>query len=575
MRRRALSICITCLLLLAAFLQAGGRALAEGETDVPSATVETSPPVETVMEETPAPTLPPEPTPVPEPTPAPEPTPVPSVSAQPTLTPTASISPSPSSTQLATVSPSPTISPTPSPSPSPLPHAIWIDARNITIPVGTQLSLKTLAYAVDELGQEVEIAILDDGGFSPDVPGVYLIRFSARHPMSNDIASAFCTVTVEGPVEEEKPALVGTSDSRYRKYRQYRDAISEELQRVISGLNAEFAQRVALLQGAFEEADAFEMLRVIPVQEETDAIVPVQAATESTLEALDTPSVSNWAQVLAVFVAKSSLDVEEPLDLYNLRKISLEDIADVFWEMHTLTFHVENGALKVMVQEKSSEEMALFYGFDAKRSAQLDELMQPEFQRLFASLTGDTSFSDMTQEQEAKIRESLPEGLAMQREQIVLTAYSMVGQVEYFWGGKYPEIGWNPLWGVPKVVTSLGSTTTGTVQNYGLDCSGFVAWAFINAAGDTKLEDAVGDGTHAQWSNSITLGWDEAQPGDLAFRAVPGTAAINHVGIVVEKREDGTYLVAHCSSSRDNVVATEAWSSGFRYMRRPALYADA
>jgi prophage tail gpP-like protein len=49
----------------------------------------------------------------------------------------------------------------------------------------------------------------------------------------------------------------------------------------------------------------------------------------------------------------------------------------------------------------------------------------------------------------------------------------------------------------------------------------------------------------------------------------------NHVGVVVAKQADGTYLVAHSSSSKNGVVVTEAWSSGFRYMRRPALYKDA
>ncbi len=557
MRRRALLTYISCVLLLGVLLQAGGPvALAEGE-DTPET------PLESLLEETP--TLPPEPTPPPAPeTPSPEPTlPLETPSIE---TPTPLPEPTPV--------PTPTLLPTPTLSPMPLPYAVWIDSHDITIPVGTQLNLQSLAFAFDELGQELWVSVLDDGGFSPDVPGVYVIRLAARHPVSREEAVAFCMVTVLEP-EVQKSTLIGTSDSRYRKYREYRDMISEDLQRIISGLNQEFEQRVNLLQDAFDDAEQFSLLRAVPVQEETDEAQPIRIATESSLIPLRTPTVSNWAEVLAVFVAKSSLDVEEPLDLYNLRKIPLDGIEDVFWDMHSLAFNVENGALKVILTEKSSQEMAIFYGFDENRAAQLDELMQPEFLRLFASLTGDTSFSDMSKEQEEEIRGSLPEGLTMQREQIVLTAHSMVEQIEYFWGGKYPEVGWNPLWGVPKVVTSLGSETTGTIQNFGLDCSGFVTWVFINAAKDVKLLGAIGDGSARQWGNSITLGWDEAQPGDLAFRAVPGTSAINHVGIVVEKREDGTYLVVHCSSSRDTVVVTEAWSSGFRYMRRPVLYADA
>lgn len=31
-------------------------------------------------------------------------------------------------------------------------------------------------------------------------------------------------------------------------------------------------------------------------------------------------------------------------------------------------------------------------------------------------------------------------------------------------------------------------------------------------------------------------------------------------------------MIVHCSSKENGVVVTEAWSSGFRYFRRPALY---
>ena len=49
---------------------------------------------------------------------------------------------------------------------------------------------------------------------------------------------------------------------------------------------------------------------------------------------------------------------------------------------------------------------------------------------------------------------------------------------------------------------------------------------------------------------------------------------INHVGIIAYKTEDGQYMIVHSSSKAGGVVVTEALSSGFRYLRRPALYAD-
>ena len=112
------------------------------------------------------------------------------------------------------------------------------------------------------------------------------------------------------------------------------------------------------------------------------------------------------------------------------------------------------------------------------------------------------------------------------------------------------------------------------MRNYGLDCSGFVAWTFINAIGDPAVLEAIGNGSANQWARSTSLGWDEAQPGDLAFRAKPGSVDINHVGIVLNKTQDGQYMIVHCSSKENGVVVTEAWSSGFRYFRRPALYQE-
>ena len=439
----------------------------------------------------------------------------------------------------------------------------------------TFFSLRDLAFAVDEWGEELRVRIKDDGGFDVNVPGVYTVVFRAEHPVTDEDYTAECTVTVEeAPEPEPTSTLTGTSDSRYRKYLKYRDEVAGQLQCIMQELNEEFRQRIDLLRGAFSDASTFEMLREVPSAEDTDTAQQL-SEDQMTLQAMDTIAVANWSHVLATFVAESSLDVDDPLDLFNLRKISLDGIGKVFWDMHELKFHVENGVLKVILQERSSEDMVSLYNLDVDRQARLDELMQPEFQRLFASLTGDAAFVDMSGEEAQTIRASLPEGLAMQRESVVLAAYSLVGQVKYFWGGKYPYVGWNSLWSVPRVVYSEGSKTTGTLRSYGLDCSGFVTWVFVNAAGDESVADAIGDGSANQWSKSLSLGWDEAQPGDLAFRTSPGSMSTNHVGVVVAKREDGTYLVAHSSSSKNGVVVTEAWSSGFRYMRRPALYGNA
>lgn len=59
------------------------------------------------------------------------------------------------------------------------------------------------------------------------------------------------------------------------------------------------------------------------------------------------------------------------------------------------------------------------------------------------------------------------------------SALMLVGKVNYFWGGKSYTVGWDDRWGKPAEVTSPGHSTSGTTIPYGLDCSGFVLWCYI------------------------------------------------------------------------------------------------
>ena len=65
------------------------------------------------------------------------------------------------------------------------------------------------------------------------------------------------------------------------------------------------------------------------------------------------------------------------------------------------------------------------------------------------------------------------------RLELARAACSIVGKVNYFWGGKSSAAGVDPAWGELREVTSSGSESSGQMKPYGLDCSGFVSWAFI------------------------------------------------------------------------------------------------
>lgn len=195
----------------------------------------------------------------------------------------------------------------------------------------------------------------------------------------------------------------------------------------------------------------------------------------------------------------------------------------------------------------------------------------------------------LTEEQLAELESFLSEGVAPLRREIAGKAYSLVGNVKYFWGGKSLTIGWDARWGNQAVVGSAGSTQTGTVRAFGTDCSGFVLWSMINGfynadensplnredAGSTQayvqhIVENVGYGTASQWGNSYEISREEALPGDLLFYNAPGGGGgRNHVGIVIGREADGDLIVCHNSSSRNGVIM-EAISEGssFRHVRR-------
>lgn len=160
----------------------------------------------------------------------------------------------------------------------------------------------------------------------------------------------------------------------------------------------------------------------------------------------------------------------------------------------------------------------------------------------------------------------LPDDLSMERRMVVTYALALVDKVDYFWGGKSLVLGWDDRWGEPAEVTAEGSDTTGTEQPYGLDCSGFVDWAFYNASGGSYII-GQGGGAAAQHASCTDIAWDEMQPGDLLFYPED-----EHVGIAAGRDWLGLLLVVHCASGTNGVTISHQTS--FETAARPVWYAD-
>ena len=284
----------------------------------------------------------------------------------------------------------------------------------------------------------------------------------------------------------------------------------------------------------------------------------------------------DWVEVLAVFAVKVAGADADAADVATMDADRIARLKAVFWDMTAITHRIEvihhpgsgegddgwtEKKLYITITAKTAEEMKTAYHFNRNQIAALDELLEQrdllrELIEDVYSVSGDTA---------ALIR-NLPEDLSPEREAVVRTACSLVGKVNYFWGGKSPVIGWDARWGELRQVTAAGSSTTGTYRPYGLDCSGFVDWVFYNQSGGSYVI-GHGGGATMQHSYCTDISWADAQPGDLVF--YPDNS---HVGIVGGRDANGELLIIHCASGYNNVVITG--KEGFTSISRPRYYAE-
>ena len=284
--------------------------------------------------------------------------------------------------------------------------------------------------------------------------------------------------------------------------------------------------------------------------------------------------ISNWRDVLAVYAVRTTTDNASPDEVATLTEEKMEILREIFWDMNAISYHLETvsggeyeddtAILHITVTVKDHLQMADGYQFNTEQRRLLEELMQPKYQELFMALTGSYQDIELSPDEVAKIIENLPADLSEDRKQVVLTAYQLLGKVHYFWGGKSLVIGWDSRWGMPMKVTAEGSSTSGTVRPFGLDCSGMVDWVFYNQSGGQYVI-GHGGGATAQHSYCADIPWSEAQPGDLVF--YPGDS---HVGIVCGFDSGGNIMVIHCASGTNNVVVTG--KEGFTAVSRPFYY---
>ncbi len=128
---------------------------------------------------------------------------------------------------------------------------------------------------------------------------------------------------------------------------------------------------------------------------------------------------------------------------------------------------------------------------------------------------------------------------------------------------------------IPKIIEkarSLRGTPykTGGMSEKGIDCSGLVSLAFLEAGiklPRTSREQAlIGD----------KINPEDVNPGDLVFFTnKPGGTRITHVGLVSGRDQNGRPLFIHASTSRgvrEDLLRSTYWQSVFVCAIRPKVF---
>ena len=502
----------------------------------------------------------PEPTTAPEPTdtpaPAPTETPEPTATPAPTGTPEPTATPAPTATPEPTATPAPTATPEPTATPAPTARPARDDSAKVQAVIR---KIKALA------GRTITAA---------DKAEIDSVR-AAYEALSNTEKAKVTNYKILTEAEA-KLAAVDKNDSDNKKGNKKDDSSTEDnknteitdgnnatatqigdpvyVTNMVSNLHAGKDFYLDSLKSNYHLSFSDDFASVMEEIEREYKEKNKLTDTENTL------LVRNWQDILAVYIYEKS---KAGATSFTLDASCKDDLARIFAEMNPIVRDKQD-ITKISYGNRKINYYIKKNNIAKEDRSVLKKYVETDCKLLCAVVTASKGF----------VRESVGDNVSEDRVDVITAAYSLVGKVGYFWGGKSTVIGEDPSWGSVEKVSADGSRSSGTLRAYGLDCSGFVTWAVINGYKDQGMQAAVGDGTSDQWEKAGVVSEADAQPGDLVFQRGPEAGSNNHVGILCGKTDSGDWIAVHCSSSKNGVTVGEAYSASFRYIRKPSFYQD-
>ena len=508
---------------------------APAPTEAPATPAPTVAPVPTEAPATPAPTEAPKPTEAPQPTVTPEPEPTVTPEPDPTVTP----QPSPT----VTPGPEPTVTPQPTVTPEPDEQAVKALIAEIDklskekLTLKHEKKLKELREIYDDFTEEEKKLVTN---YDILVKMEKRMEVLKKQEGKDDDKTEFSDGSETG--KTGTPVYYTSMVSNLHAGREfYLDSLKNNYQLTFS---EDFASVMDQIEREYKEKNG--------LTDASDTRENGQTASSDSL------LVRNWQDILAVYVYEES---QSGVKEFQMDSSSKNKLAEIFAEMNPIVrdeenpSHVSYGNYHINTYIKKNK-------IPQDQRDILKKYVETDCKLLCAVVTDAKGF----------VRQSVGNDVSEERVNVITAAYSLVGEVGYFWGGKSTAIGKDANWGNAEKVDAAGSPSTGSTRAYGLDCSGFVTWSVINGYLNQGMQSSVGDGTSEQWLNANVVSEEDAQPGDLVFQSGPEAGSDNHVGIICGQTDAGDWIAVHCSSSKNGVTVGEAYGASFRYIRQPDFY---
>lgn len=508
---------------------------APAPTEAPATPAPTVAPVPTEAPATPAPTEAPKPTEAPQPTVTPEPEPTVTPEPDPTVTP----QPSPT----VTPGPEPTVTPQPTVTPEPDEQAVKALIAEIDklskekLTLKHEKKLKEFREIYDDFTEEEKKLVTN---YDILVKMEKRMEVLKKQEGKDDDKTEFSDGSETG--KTGTPVYYTSMVSNLHAGREfYLDSLKNNYQLTFS---EDFASVMDQIEREYKEKNG--------LTDASDTRENGQTASSDSL------LVRNWQDILAVYVYEES---QSGVKEFQMDSSSKNKLAEIFAEMNPIVrdeenpSHVSYGNYHINTYIKKNK-------IPQDQRDILKKYVETDCKLLCAVVTDAKGF----------VRQSVGDDVSEERVNVITAAYSLVGEVGYFWGGKSTAIGKDANWGNAEKVDAAGSPSTGSTRAYGLDCSGFVTWSVINGYLNQGMQSSVGDGTSEQWLNANVVSEEDAQPGDLVFQSGPEAGSDNHVGIICGQTDAGDWIAVHCSSSKNGVTVGEAYGASFRYIRQPDFY---